>query len=165
MMEGTLRAQIGELQKKREEKLTKVRELGEKIRNTAKEIIEAKRKLGLRREDAPRELKKSIKALEFKISAGLPLSVEREIAKDIRKLEEKLKEVEKLEKSKSSIAKFETEIKKWKEERDKLKRELDLDKAELDELRKELRISGERQVGKFDEFSLAEIVTLKKSKK
>lgn len=164
-MEETLRAQINELQKRREEKLAKVRDLGEKIRGAANEIVKAKRKLGLRKEDAPRKLRKAIRGLEFKISAGLPLSVEREIAKDIRKLEEKLKEVEKLEKSKNFIVKSESEIKRWKEERDKLKRELDLDKAELNELRKELRVSGERRAGKFDEFSLAEIVTLKKSKK
>jgi uncharacterized coiled-coil DUF342 family protein len=164
-MEETLKAQINELHKKREEKLAAVRKLGEKIRKAATEIVRLKKDLGLRKEDAPREIKKRIKALEFKISAGLPLSVEREIAKDIKKLESRLKEVEKLEKSKGSIVQLEHEIKAWKAERDKLKKELDLDKAELDDLKKELRTASQRRAGQFDEFSLAEVVTLKKSKK
>jgi uncharacterized coiled-coil DUF342 family protein len=165
-MDKTLKSQIAELHQIREEKLTRVRELGEKIRDLAKNIVDVKRSFGLRKEDEPRELRKRIRELEFKISTeNLPLPVEKEFAKKIKVLEDRVKKIEEIEKRKSSISKIENEIKTLKEERDKLKGGLDLDRSEIGELKKDLKTVADRQSGYIEEVSLAEIATMKKNRK
>lgn len=162
-MKDTIKKQIQELLDKRKKSLDKVRELSENVRKKAEEVIKLKREFGIRKNENVNVLMKQIMELEFRISTeNLPLRVEKELAENITEMENRIKKIKEIESKRSKIGELEAEINKMKIERENLKKEVDKDIYEVEALRKEMRIAVEREAGKFDDFCLGDLVTVKK---
>ncbi len=165
-MKDTLKKELEDLTKKREEKMTEVGNISKTVREKADEIREIKSKFGIKKYEDERSIKKRIERIDFKISTGdLPLNEEKELAKKIKNLEKRIEEIAKIKKSEWKINEIENEINELKNSRKKLKKEIIDDLKEITTLRKEIKIKSARNVGEFDDFLLGELATLKKPEK
>ena len=149
--------------KKRKARLDRIRELSESVRNGAEEIGKLRKSFGMMRSENISGIKKQVEALELRISTqNLPLRVEKELAESIAGMEKKIASIKEIEKKRSKIGELEKSIKEMKTEREKLKNGVDSDIIEVESLRKEMEIGDEREAGKFEDFCLGDLVTVKK---
>ena len=165
-MSDTIKKQIQDLLNKRKQKLDRIRDISDSVRKLADEISKLKREYGISTSENDGALRKSIKFMELKISTeNLPLKMERELAERIAEMEKRIREIKEIEKKRSRIGELESEIKKMKMERDTLKNDVDKDIMEVESLRREKVVADEREAGKFDDFCLGDLVTVKRNGK
>jgi len=164
-MKDTIKKQIEELLNKRKKSLDRIRDISNSVRSKAEEAAKLRHEFGIGRNENDRGLRKRIEELEFRISTeNLPLKMEREVAEEIASIEKRLKAIKDIEKKRSKIGDLERDIKALKDERDKLKNDVDKDIMEVESLRKDMRLATERDQGKFDDFCLGDLVTVKGKK-
>ncbi|MCX8202305.1 MAG: hypothetical protein N3G74_00650 [Candidatus Micrarchaeota archaeon] len=167
-MNDTITQQMQELEAEKKEKLESVKKISEEIRALASEIEKIRKTSGLGSADEEKRIMKQINQLDFKISTAknLPLKVEKEIAKKIHSLEERLKKIRELKQKMGVLKEMEGKISQLKNERDKIKKEIDEINEEIDALKQEKRVSARRKIKEaaVEQFSLGDIAAIKRKK-
>ena len=167
-MSDTITSQIEEIEAKRKEKLTRIKDTSDQVRKIAEDIEKIRKESGLGTLDDERILQKRIEQIDFMISTAknMPLKMERELAANISDIEKKLKKVKAAKENSKSLKELENKISSLKDERDKLKKSLDIDQEEIEDLREAMNVSGRRQVREatIEQFTLGDIAAIKHKK-